>query len=78
MKLSNSPNKKKVVSASCVQSQLPIYKTLTVLLALSYWHAPQWVWGVVGTIGVIVWSAHIYVWWYEKPVDISGILKDRI
>ena len=62
--------KKKVVKPSCLPMRPPVLGTIVYWLALEYWQAPGWIWGVVGTIMVTGWALWIYALFLYDPVDI--------
>jgi hypothetical protein len=53
-------------------AQLPSQTTALVYLLLEHFDAPGWVWGVVGTLLVMVWVAAGYRMWTDKPKPLPG------
>jgi hypothetical protein len=53
---------------------LPITPTLTIFLAMDYWDAPEWLFGVVCFSLAIIWAATIYSIWNENTED---VFKDK-
>lgn len=51
-------------------TRLPITQTLTVFLAMDYWNAPEWLFGVVCFSAVIIWGATIYSIATQKMEDV--------
>lgn len=50
---------RKVIHAKNLSMRSPLVATVAFWLALDYWHAPGWGWGVVGTIMGVLWIAWI-------------------
>lgn len=59
-----------VIKGSNLPSRLPLAQTVLYILALDYWNAPQWAWGVVLTILGLGWIA-ILVKKFLQEVDID-------
>jgi hypothetical protein len=55
-------------------TKLPITPTLTIFLAMDYWDAPEWLFGVVCFSAAIIWAATIYSIWNENTED---VFKDK-
>lgn len=53
-----------------IPTKLPGLTTLVAWLAMDYWHAAGWVWGVVLTLLGIVWIGAIVDICKSKSVDI--------
>ena len=51
-------------------TRLPITPTLTIFLAMDYWNAPEWVFGVVCFSAAIIWGATIYSIATQKLEDV--------
>ena len=51
-------------------TKLPITQTLTVFLAMDYWNAPEWVFGIVCFSASIIWVATIYSIATQKLEDV--------
>lgn len=47
--------KKRILSSLAVMPRLPLWGTLVTGTCLHYWNAPGWVWGVLGTLYMVVW-----------------------
>lgn len=60
----------KVLRYDNLPGKLPIFPTLTTLLALEYWNAPEWLYGVLGVIFAFVWGASIWRILTQKAVDL--------
>lgn len=70
--------KKQVINPKNYSSQVPIFSTITMWLFLDRLQAAGWVWGVVGTIGAIIWIVKIYSGLrLEKWVDIFEEEKQK-
>jgi hypothetical protein len=61
-------SKRKVISNDNMPTKLPIYQTLIIFLALSYWHAAVWVW--------VLCTIFMALEWWEALVNISE--EDRV
>jgi hypothetical protein len=66
--------KSKVIKSKNLPTRLPLWQTITTLLALDYWNAPQWLWGVLATVFLIVWGVGVAGLISEDSVD---IFKDK-
>ena len=51
-------------------TRLPITPTLTIFLAMDYWDAPEWLFGVVCFSAAIIWGATIYSIATQKLEDV--------
>ena len=51
-------------------TRLPITPTLTIFLAMDYWNAPEWVFGIVCFSAAIIWAAAIYSISTQKTEDV--------
>jgi hypothetical protein len=60
----------KVITYRNLPAYLPITRTLVALLALDYWGAPQWLWGVVVFIVALDWAKQLYLFTIEDTVNI--------
>lgn len=65
---------KKVISRKNLPTKPPTIATVVAILALDYWNAPQWLWGALGVVFVIIWVAWIVQMFQEKQFD---IFKDK-
>lgn len=61
---------RKVLSRKNLPTKLPLMSSVTCLLALQYWNAPQWLYGVMGSLYAIVWIFSIYNILSEKQTDL--------
>lgn len=50
--------------------KLPIWKTLTIVLALSHWNASGFVWGIFIVLAAIFWAVSIIFIINQKGVDV--------
>lgn len=66
--------KRKVISHKNLPARMPLSGTLVCFLALDRIGAPGWVWGIVGTLLVVVWW--VYVMDVKDQVDVE-ILDER-
>ena len=62
--------KKKVISRGNLPVSSPIQLTVLVILAMDYWDGAQWVWGVVGSLLVLLWISFIISFWQHDHTDI--------
>lgn len=58
------------------RKQIPVsphlsWKALTAFLALDYFNAPGWLWGVVGCLFALALIGYIYEWCKEKETYIN-------
>lgn len=67
--------KRKVISLNNLPVKLPLFQTLVTALALDYWNAPQWLWGALGLLFLVVWIYAIVARVNQEETDISKILK---
>ena len=51
-------------------TRLPITQTLTIFLAMDYWNAPEWLFGVICFSAAIIWAAAIYSISTQKTEDV--------
>jgi hypothetical protein len=51
---------KVVISNKNMPARFPLWPTITCALGLDRIHAPGWVWGVAGTIFLLIWIGEIY------------------
>ena len=64
-------NKKiKVIKRSNIPTSVPLMQTVFCLLALDYWDAPQWIWGAMGFLLLILWTGAIIQALKQRQVDI--------
>lgn len=60
--------KVKVISYKNFQIKMPLWNTLVCGTMLSYWQAPQWLWGVMGCLFSVMWIA-----WAIKLVNTEQV-----
>lgn len=60
----------KTIAWRNLPTRAPLFQTCTAYLLMKEQHAPEWCWGVVGAIAVIVWISSIYSAFTEEKVDI--------
>lgn len=73
----------KVIDHENIPKRLPITITLTFLLALDYWNAPQWAWGAAILYLILVWIYAITRIWNQNEIDIfntskKGTFKEKL
>lgn len=64
----------KFISPKVIPPRSPLLSTAVWVTFLSYWGAPGWLWGVMGTVIVINWvvfflAAFVYTYVPEDPED---------
>lgn len=62
--------KKKVIDRNELPARYPVVTTIVAFLALDYWKAPQWVWGAVGVLFLIIWIACIIAIYNQEEIEI--------
>jgi hypothetical protein len=62
--------KKKVISWNSLPFPMPVHLTLILYLLLDRWDASQVVWGIAGTLVVLIWIAYFYSLSTSDYVDI--------
>lgn len=63
----------KVLHPKHLPGRLPLLQTLLWYLFLDKIHAPGWVWGVMGTLMVLVWAVSIYNLIVEEKVELKEL-----
>lgn len=66
---------KKVLAWKQLPSRPPTVATIAWLLVLDRFHAPGWVWGVIGALLVIVWVSLIHDMATQKEVEIEELKR---
>lgn len=61
---------KKVIKKSNLPARSPILGTIVYVLAMDYWNAPQWFWGVAISFMALIWIAWIALLIMEEGVDV--------
>jgi hypothetical protein len=61
---------RKVIANNNMPVRLPIWSSITALIALEHWNAPQWVYGATGLFFLIIWIASIILLIVEEKTDI--------
>lgn len=59
-----------VIKHENLPTRFPFFPTLTWILAMDRWDAPQWLWGVTGLLFVMAWFGAIYRHVMSDYVDI--------
>jgi len=65
----------KVVSGKNQRGYLPFFQTLTLVLALSHFHAPEWLWGALAPFVILWWIAGFIKIYKQEETD---VFKDKI
>ena len=68
---------RKVIKHTNLPTRSPIISTLVFILALDYWNAPEWSWGVLGVLLVILWGNYLYWLFNEEEQDIMAVWKSE-
>lgn len=61
---------KRVIKSKYLPARIPTIPTLSIVMALDYWKAPQWAWGVMLTLLGIVWISAIYYRITEEEIEL--------
>jgi hypothetical protein len=62
--------KRKVISHKNLPAKLPTVLTFMVYILLDKFNAPQWLWGGLGAVMLVLWVATIAARQYEEDTDI--------
>lgn len=60
----------KVISRKILPIRSPISATVTYVLAMDYWSAPEWLWGVGVLILVLIWATWIVSFFKQEQIDV--------
>jgi len=60
----------KVLKSNNLPSRLPFFPTVITIIALDYWNAPQWLWGMLGVLFLLWWITSIINIATQKEVDL--------
>jgi hypothetical protein len=60
----------KVLKRNNLPTRLPLWQSVTCLLALEHYHAPEWLYGVMGLFFLLIWVASIVMLVKEKQIDL--------
>jgi len=60
----------KVLKRNNMPTRLPLWQSVTCLLALEHWNASEWVYGVMGLLFLLIWVASIVMLVKEKQIDL--------
>jgi len=60
----------KVLKRDNLPTRLPLWQSITCLLALEHWNAPEWLYGVAGLFFTILWIVVIIMIFKEKQIDL--------
>ena len=78
-------NTKKVISRKNLPTISPIMGTVVYATALHYWNAPEWLWGSLGLIMIIIWigwAVNLYnqesIDIMEEPKSVKSKFKERL
>lgn len=63
-----------VIAHKNLPSRAPVSFSIMVFLALEHWHAPEWLYGAVGFIVVLMWISYFIIKYRETDID---IFKDK-
>lgn len=65
--------RRKVLDAKQMPTRLPMIGTLVWYLILDKFDAPGWLWGVMGTLFVLLWIAAVVGIWTQDSVEIAEL-----
>lgn len=63
----------KVIAPKQTPARLPLNSTAICYLLLDRLSAPGWLWGVMGTLFVIVWAVSLFSLFTQKSVELSEL-----
>ena len=66
-------NKPKVIALKNLPMRPPITSTIAWFLLLDKFHAPGWLWGVMGTFFAFAWLVTVVVIWAQCPTELSEL-----
>jgi len=69
---------KKVISYKNLPTKFPLNQTLLYTMSLFFFDAPQWLFGVVGVIILLLWGSWVYYIFNYEDVDISELLEEGL
>lgn len=61
---------KKRITISNTGIKLPLTRTLIAYLCLDKWNAPEWLWGVIGVLYLLIWIIAIIDFWNKEQIDL--------
>ena len=73
----NTMKDNKVISRKRMPVKFPVLLTLNVVLAMDYWQAPQWLWGVMLTFIALLWVGAVAIFVREEQVDVLSWFKSH-
>lgn len=59
-----------VIKYKELPGKLPVTSTITIIIALDYWNAPEWSYGVIGVFLCFKWAFCIYQIAVQKQTSI--------
>lgn len=60
----------KVLKRDNLPTRLPLWQSVTCLLALEYWNAPEWLYGASVLFFVLLWVVATVMIFKEKEIDL--------
>lgn len=66
---------RKTIKYSNIPTSLPLTPTATLYLLMDKFHSPQWLWGAIGLLVLVVWISAIYNIATEESVDVISKIK---
>lgn len=71
--------KRFVLPADHCMTRPPLMSSVVLYMALDLYHAPGWLWGVMGTLMAILWIGWALVMWQQetKPLPGYGEQKEK-
>ena len=70
--------KNSVIDSSNLPGKLPVFPTLSIILALDHWDAAGWVWGALGALLLIIWIGTIMKLVNQDVIDIFGETSEGV
>jgi len=67
----------KAIKPQNLPARAPVFSTLTTVLALDHWNAPDWLWGSLGLLFLSIWIFFIVAKAHEQTVDIFKNRKKK-
>lgn len=69
-----SPDVRQVLAAANLPMRMPLWPTFTAWVALDYFHAPGWLWGMTALFFVAAWA----IWFHDVSTRRDIALDDLL
>lgn len=69
---------KKVISRKNLPNKMPVTFTIVCFLAMDYWGAPQWLFGAIGLLVLLLWIGFFYSLVNNDEVDLFDATKENL